>query len=246
MVHLGCATWRLPKTLQPDFPGEGTHLARYAARLPAVELNSSFYRRHRRSLYEKWASEVPEGFRFCVKLPRGLTHDQRLRSTEGLEQFLGETAGLGGKLGAILVQLPPSLTFEAKPAAHFLEQLRAGFGGRIICEPRHASWFADEAEALLKEQGVSRAAVDPPPADGAENPGGDPDCVYLRLHGSPRRFYSAYSEAFLEDLANKLREYAEHSETWCIFNNTASDAGLANAMTLLGTLDDFAPGVGGR
>lgn len=232
MIFPGCATWRLPKSLQPQFTGEGTHLARYAARLPAVELNSRFYRHHRRSQYAKWAAQVPAHFRFCVKMPRRLTHDQRLAATEGLDDFQAETAGLGDRLAALLVQLPPSLEFESGTVRRFLEALREQYAGAIVCEPRHSSWFDEHAEALLREFGVSRAAVDPPPADGADIPGGDPGCVYVRLHGSPRRFYSAYSGAFLAALANRLRAHAQQARTWCIFNNTATDGGLRNALTL--------------
>lgn len=236
MIHLGCATWRLPKSLQPQFTGNGTHLARYAARLPAVELNSSFYRHHRRSQYAKWASEVPAHFRFCVKMPRQLTHDQRLEGTAGLDDFLAETAGLGDRLAALLLQLPPSLAFDPATVTRFLERLREQYTGTVICEPRHSSWFNDRSGALLEAFGVSRAAVDPPPVDGADAPGGDPRCVYVRLHGRPRRFYSAYSETFLAALSDRLQAHAQHARTWCIFNNTATDGGLRNALTLQGLL----------
>jgi len=76
-------------------------LERYARVLNAAEINSSFYRPHARATYERWASRVPESFRFSVKMPKTITHEQRLSGVRGqLDQFLAEAGGLGGKLGA--------------------------------------------------------------------------------------------------------------------------------------------------
>ncbi|WP_070988966.1 DUF72 domain-containing protein [Halofilum ochraceum] len=236
MIYTGTASWRLLKPIQAQFPGEGTHLARYARRLPAVEVNSSFYRHHRRTQYAKWASEVSEDFRFAVKLPRWLSHDQRLRGHEGLDDFLEEVHGLGDRLGPLLVQLPPSLDFEEEEVGGFLEALREHFDGGVVCEPRHSGWFDGRADELLARFSVSRAAADPPPVAGADEPGGWGGRVYLRLHGRPQRFYSAYTDAFLDQLAGNLPSRAGHAETWCIFNNTASEAGIENALALHGRL----------
>ncbi|MFW5970395.1 MAG: DUF72 domain-containing protein, partial [Halofilum sp. (in: g-proteobacteria)] len=232
MIYIGCASWRLTKSLQERFPGEGTHLARYARQLPAVEVNSSFYRPHRRTQYAKWASEVPGGFRFAVKMPRWLTHHQRLRSQDGLDDFLEEVHGLGDRLGPLLVQLPPSLDFEEEHVEGFLKALRECFDGGIVCEPRHAGWFDGRADDLLKRFSVSRVAADPPPVETAAEPGGWTGRVYLRLHGRQQRFHSAYTNEFLDTLARGLNAWAGQSETWCIFNNTATEAGLENALSL--------------
>lgn len=231
-VRVGTAGWRLPKGLQPGLPGPGTHLARYARRLPATEINVSFYRALRRALYAKWATEVPPDFRFAVKMPRALSHHQRLRGTDGLDAFLAEIAGLGEHLGPLLLQLPPSLAFEPQAVAAFLEALRARHAGPVACEPRHASWFDGNADRLLASHRVARVAADPAVAGGGEAPGGWSGLVYFRLHGRPRRFHSAYGEAYLARLAERLSACAEAAETWCVFNNTASSAGLENALTL--------------
>lgn len=232
-VRVGTAGWRLAKALQPELPGPGTHLARYARRLPASEINASFYRPQRRALYAKWAAEVPPGFRFAVKMPRALTHHQRLRGTDGLDAFLAEVAGLGDRLGPLLLQLPPSLAFEPDSAEPFLEALRSRHAGPVACEPRHASWFAAAPEALLARYQVARVGADPAPVAGAERPGGWDGLAYYRLHGRPARFRSAYDADFLAALASELQASASRRETWCIFNNTATDAGLRNALALL-------------
>jgi uncharacterized protein YecE (DUF72 family) len=232
MIRFGCASWQLPKAVRGRFPDGHTLLARYAQRLPAVEVNSSFYRHHRQSQYAKWASEVPEGFRFAVKLPRWLTHDQRLRSLEGLDEFLEEIAGLGDRLGPLLVQLPPSLDFEPEAVEGFFDALRRRFDGGIACEPRHPGWFDAEPEDLLQRYRIARVAPDPAPVAAAQSPGGWSGLTYHRLHGSPRRFYSAYGAEFVNGLAERLHPTAQAAETWCIFNNTASEAGFEDALLL--------------
>ncbi len=230
-IRIGTAGWRLPKEVQDRFPGPGTHLQRYAARVTAVEINSSFYRPHHRSTYEKWAREAGDGFRFAVKMPRWLTHRQRLRGTQGLETFLSEVAGLGSHQGPILIQLPPSLALEAETVERFLDAVRQRYQGALVCEPRHPSWFHETGERILRRYQVARAAVDPPITATADEPGGWPDPVYYRLHGSPERFRSPYSDGFLASLAGHLAA-AETSCRWCIFNNTGSGAGIDNALTL--------------
>lgn len=124
-IRIGTAGWSVPKEHAAAFPAEGSHLGRYAQVFRAVEINSSFYRPHRRTTYERWADSVPETFRFAVKVPKAVTHEHRLRTTgELLFQFLSAVDGLGSKLGPLLVQLPPSLGFEPGVADRFLEDLR--------------------------------------------------------------------------------------------------------------------------
>ena len=104
--YVGCAGWSLPKEEQPAFPPEGTHLQRYAACFPAVEINSSFYRPHRPATYARWAASVPGGFRFAVKVPKVITHERRLANADApLDAFLAEATALGAALGCLLETL---------------------------------------------------------------------------------------------------------------------------------------------
>lgn len=239
-VLVGCAGWSLPRELQPRFGPGASHLARYATRLPVAEINSSFHRPHRRSLYEKWAASVPADFGFCAKLPRTITHERRLAGCEGLlDAFLEQAGGLGDKLRCLLVQLPPSLAFDAATAPAFLAALRARFAGALACEPRHASWFAGEADALLRELRVARVLADPVRHEAGRAPGGWPRLIYLRLHGSPRMYYSAYAPQLLRALARRIRmAAAEGAQVWCIFDNTASGAAVDDALGLRELLSD--------
>jgi uncharacterized protein YecE (DUF72 family) len=236
-VYVGCAGWSLPRDAQPHFPAEGTHLVRYAGRLPAVEINSSFYRPHRASTYARWAASVPAGFRFSVKVPRAITHERRLIDAEPLlDAFLDGVAALGPALGCLLVQLPPSLALAPAAADAFFAALRARHAGPAVVEPRHASWFGPEAGALLAARQIGQVAADPARVPAAAAPGGWPGTVYYRLHGSPRVYYSAYDAAYLDALAARLRAAAlapGAAPPWCVFDNTASGAATANALDLL-------------
>ncbi len=232
-MRIGCAGWSLPKEHADHFPGEGTHLERYAARFPGVEINTSFYRPHRPDTYARWADSTPETFRFSVKAPRVVTHERRLVDVaDELDRFLGEVANLGDRLGPILVQLPPSQKFVEK-AETFFSLLRERFAGEVACEPRHATWFDAAAEQLLTKHRVSRVAADPAVLPAAAEPGGWQGLVYYRLHGSPRMYYSPYSRDRLQSLALRLIELARTASVWCIFDNTAEGEATANALELL-------------
>lgn len=230
--YVGTAGWSLPREAQPRFPVDGTHLARYAARFRAVEINSSFYRAHRPATYARWAASVPPGFRFSVKVPRAITHKHRLVGAAPLlDAFLPGPEELGSALGCLLVQLPPSLAFDAGAADAFFAALRARHTGPVAAEPRHASWFGAEADRLLGGWQVGRVAADPAPVPTASEPGGWAETVYFRLHGSPRTYYSPYDSAYLDALASRVR--AAPAGAWCIFDNTASGAATTNALELL-------------
>ncbi|MBL0402655.1 DUF72 domain-containing protein [Microvirga aerilata] len=231
-VRIGTAAWSIPKEHAAPFPVAGSHLERYGAVFNAVEINSSFYRPHRPVTYERWAASVPEDFRFAVKIPKTITHERRLRDvTDILDRFLSEVSGLGPKLGPLLVQLPPSLSFQSGIADSFLNELRSRAEGSIVCEPRHASWFTPEVEALLDTLRIARVAADPAPVAGAGEAGGWRGLSYYRLHGSPKIYYSAYSPDYLAGLSERLVSDATADvETWCIFDNTTAFAATGDAL----------------
>jgi uncharacterized protein YecE (DUF72 family) len=246
-LHVGCAGWSLPRLEWPHFPAEGSHLQRYAARFDIAEINTSFYRPHQRETYARWAADTPAHFRFSAKLPKRITHEKRLVGVmPELEAFLAQVEGLGNKLGCLVVQLPPSLAFEEPTVSRFLGALRRRHQGLVALEPRHPSWFVPHAERLLARFRTARVLADPVLHDDAAAPGGWPGLVYLRLHGSPRRYWSSYADAVLQQLAQRLRRAREEgAQCWCVFDNTASGAAVANALTLA-VLIDAAPELQGR
>lgn len=237
-VRVGCAGWAVRKDRAELYGAEGSHLARYAATFDAAEINSSFYKPHRRATYERWAASVPDAFRFAVKVPRTITHEHALADAVApLERFLGEASGLGAKLGPLLVQLPPSAELDAPVAAAFFAELRARFDGLVACEPRHPTWFEPEAEALLAHFAVARVAADPVCAPGADRPGGWPGFAYWRWHGTPRVYWSEYGEQRVAAFAALVRAHAAgRRESWCVFDNTALGAAPVDALTLVRAL----------
>ncbi|MBF8723129.1 DUF72 domain-containing protein [Pseudomonas guariconensis] len=236
-LFIGCAGWSLSRAYAEAFAQVGSHLQRYAARLGAVEINSAFYRPHKPQTYARWAASVPDHFRFSVKVPKTITHEQRLHACDALlEAFLEQSGQLGERLGCLLVQLPPSLQYDPHVARRFFEALRRRYAGPLALEPRHASWRS--AGPMLIDLQIAQVAASPARFENDAQPGGWPGLVYWRLHGEQRIYYSEYSEAYLQRLAAQLRASCEANvTTWCIFDNTAAGAALGNALALQASLD---------
>ena len=235
-IRIGLAGWseaasRHGKLLPAAVEG-ATGLQRYAGAFGFVEINSSFYRQVRPDTYEKWAGEVPEGFCFSVKMHRLITHYTRLKNTDLLGDFFASVAGLGAKLAVVLVQLPPTLVFDAEVADRFWSALRKLYRGCAVCEPRHASWQEPAALKLLGQHGIGPVLTEIPaakedPLRGAkrESP------LYVRLHGTPRKYFSSYGDQDLARLAEFLADHADRRR-YVVFDNTAGPAGVRNALYL--------------
>ncbi len=172
----------------------------YSGRLPAVEINNTFYRLPRESVLESWAEPTGDDFRFALKASRRITHHGRLRGVEDLVQYLLDTVRvLGPKLGPLLFQLPPYFQRDLEALSGFLELLprrcRAAF------EFRHPSWFGDEVYELLSGHGAAALVVSdtgkqeaPPPLVATS------DWGYLRLRRTD------YSTADLESWGGRIRQ----------------------------------------
>ncbi len=239
-TYVGTAGWAVPRDHAAAFAREGSGLARYASALHATEINTTFYKRHRASTFARWRETVGPDFRFAVKVPQAITHEGELaRARPGLKELLEDVAPLGETLGPLLVQLPASLAFDGRRASSFFRTLRALHGGPVACEPRHASWFTGRVDALLRDADVARVVADPPrPGGAAAEPGGAATLVYMRLHGSPRTYYSEYGDDRIASLAQAIRNAtARGARVWCIFDNTASGAAAGDALRMARALD---------
>jgi uncharacterized protein YecE (DUF72 family) len=237
-IRVGCTGWSLPAAMAEEFPGEGSHLARYAGRFRAVEISSSFYRHHLPRTYARWAATVPDDFRFAIKLPRAVTHEARLgpAGRPALARFLAEVSELSDRLGLLLAQLPPSLPFDPERTTAFFAELAARTDAAVACEPRHPSWLTGAGDALLADLGIARVAADPAVAPAAGVPGGWGGLVYRRLHGSPALYRSPYAPGTLAALAATIAGEAERAPVWCCFDNTAEGAAPRDALALLALL----------
>jgi uncharacterized protein YecE (DUF72 family) len=230
------AGWSNPPAKRPDRHPQQTHLSYYATHFSCVEINSSFYRPHQPATYERWRDETPAPFRFSVKMPRAVTHESHLkRCTAEVGRFYDSIQALQPKLAVILVQLPPSLEFNGRAIRAFFKHSPRLPGTKVVCEPRHPSWFTRVAESALRDTGVSRVAADPANCPGAETPGGAPRFAYFRWHGAPRMYYSKYSEEQLAAFAATVRD-SEAAEIWCVFDNTARHAAWGDALQFTAAL----------
>lgn len=143
----------------PEDLSDKKMLAYYGERFTSVEINYTFYRMPTNRILSNWAAEVPERFRFTLKAPRRITHDQRLRSVEDtLASFCSIAKTLGQKLGAMLFQLPPFMKKDVELLEVFLHELPTGL--RPVVEFRHASWLSDDTYEVLKRFGVALCVAD--------------------------------------------------------------------------------------
>lgn len=233
-AFVGTSGWDYPDWAEGfygDIPRQ-ERLAFYARHFNAVEVNASFYRRQRQSTFERWRDQTPADFAFAVKGHRYLTHVKRLvEPEEPLRQSREAATGLGGKLAAMLWQMPRSLHKDMARLQRFADALAAWPEARHVMEFRHASWFDDEVAACLRARRVANCW-----SDAADWPLWDAvtaDLVYLRLHGRIRTYASAYGEDELGGWAGWVREMqAQGRDVHVYFDNTAAGAALRNALRL--------------
>jgi uncharacterized protein YecE (DUF72 family) len=172
-------------------------LAYYAERLPAVELNNTFYRMPQPQLLEAWKAQVPGAFLFALKVPRTVTHSLKLRGAEQqLERLWTALQSLGEACGPVLFQLPPTFSQDLSVLGELLALLPPAV--RAAFEFRHASWFADSTYALLARHGQALCGGD---VDDAER---SPPLVATTSWGYLRLRKSAYTEAELGAWAARL------------------------------------------
>ena len=134
-----------------DLPADEM-LRYYAARLPSVEINNTFYRMPRSAILARWAEQVPDGFRFALKASQQITHRKRLKdASDAVAYFFQVAATLGDRLGPALFQLPPNLKKDLPRLTDFLAILPPA--SRCAFEFRHESWFEDDVFEALRTRG---------------------------------------------------------------------------------------------
>jgi uncharacterized protein YecE (DUF72 family) len=216
------AEWKGP-FYPADLPASAM-LAYYGERLPAVEINNTFYRLPRRSVLEGWAAQVPERFRFAVKASQRITHMKRLADVADETHYLLDvTQALGDKLGVLLFQLPPNLKLDLDRFDRFLELLPAS--SRAAFEFRHASWLDPRVHERLRARCCAWVVNE-------QEDGTPPDFLitapwtYLRL----RR--PSYEREELAAWAARLRS-RELSEAFVFFKHEDAGAGPQLAREFL-------------
>ena len=182
-------------------------LSYYASRLPAVELNNTFYRLPQRGMVESWKAQVPEDFRFSVKAPQRITHFKRLKEAAAETSYmLDVVSALEDRLGVVLFQLPPNMKKDLERLETFLRDLPANTPAAF--EFRHPTWFDDDVIELLRSHNrvLCIADTDDLPTNHIDKTA---DWGYLRL----RRVH--YSEADLVEWTKRIR--AQQWQTTYVF-----------------------------
>ena len=160
--HVGTSGYSYKEWKGPFYPEKFSNdkmLSYYGERLPAVEINNTFYRMPRTSVLENWCEQVPEHFRFSIKASRRITHQKRLKETEEETGYLlGTLETLGERLGVVLFQLPPFFRKDLACLDAFTRLLPEGTPAAF--EFRHASWFDDEVAACLRSRNFALCLAD--------------------------------------------------------------------------------------
>jgi uncharacterized protein YecE (DUF72 family) len=211
-------------------------LEHYAQRYLTVENNNSFYRLPPRETFESWRERTPDDFVMAVKASRYLTHVRRLRDpAEPVARLLAAAAGLGPKLGPVLLQLPPTLQADPGALDACLTAFRTtaaalGMGGlRVAVEPRHETWWTPEARQVLAAHDAALCLADRrgrpvTPLWRTATWG------YLRLHEGTSRPRPRYGPAALRTWAARLTEtWPDDADVYVYFNNDPGGAAVVNS-----------------
>ncbi|HET6341661.1 MAG TPA: DUF72 domain-containing protein [Gemmatimonadota bacterium] len=194
----------------PEDLSDKEMLPHYASRLPAVEINNTFYRMPTEKLLLGWAAQVPERFRFSIKASRRITHQKKLAgAAEETEYLLRTVSVLADHMGPVLFQLPPYLRKDDGLLASFLDLLPPTVPAAF--EFRHASWMDDATLDHLAARGVALCVAET--EDGLDAPRlGTAGWGYLRLRRTD------YSE---EDLAAWAERVADQgwSDAYVFFKH---------------------------
>jgi uncharacterized protein YecE (DUF72 family) len=244
MIYCGTSNIVLPvpnKTFFPEEYREKSRLQYYASLFNSLEINRSFYKVPRSATIARWAGEVPQDFRFSVKLWKGITHVKSLAfDKRDLVSFLRTMAPFAAKKGCLLVQLP------AGTRANHLEQLvglmnlisEHNDGWKIAVEFRHVSWYTDKVWRLLEKHRACVVEHDMP-ASITPDPVPEAAFRFIRFHGAAGDYKGTYDDVVLDRYAGSIhRDITAGKEVYVYFNNTIGDA-VYNALTLQKLLKAF-------
>ena len=235
---IGASGWQYDSWRGPLYPpglAKAHWLEHYARCFQTVEVNSTFYRLPNASTLHSWASKTPEDFVFSVKASRYLTHVRRLLDPgDPVKRLVRALDALGGKLGVVLLQLPPDLEADLED----LDDTLACFPGelRVAVEPRHPSWFTDGLRRLLERRGAALCL-----ADRRSRPVAPlwrtASWGYLRLHEGRGAAHPCYGRMALASWAERLDDlFGAGDEVFAYFNNDARACAVRDARRFAGAL----------
>ncbi|NBM18977.1 DUF72 domain-containing protein [Streptomyces sp. GC420] len=231
-LFVGTSGWQYKDwrgVLYPEGLPQRLWLEEYAQRFATVESNNAFYRLPTRENFAAWRDRTPPDFVVAVKASRFLTHIKRLREPEEpVQRLMDHAAGLGDRLGPVLLQLPPTL--RADPA--LLDACLRCFpaGARVAVEPRHDSWWTPEVRSVLEERGAALCWADVgsrPVAPLWRTTGWG----YLRLHSGRAEPWPRYGRQALTTWARRLADtWSPGEDVFVYFNNDPGGAAVRDAV----------------
>jgi uncharacterized protein YecE (DUF72 family) len=246
-VLLGTSGWSYKEWIGPFYTRMDKSMLRaYTKIFQTVEIDSTFYRYPSKGMVMGWTRYSPEGFVYTAKLPGLITHEKKLELARGIEEDLQrftelmEPLSLGGKLGCILIQLPPRFDYRPKQLEDFFKILPAHV--RFAVEFRDLSWMRSETWALLEKYRVAYTIVDEPllpPVIHLTS-----DIAYFRWHGKGKRpwYNYRYPREELEPWVPRVQEVAHKAEkVYGYFNNHYHGYAVENCLQVLEMLGTISP-----
>jgi uncharacterized protein YecE (DUF72 family) len=230
VIFVGTSGWQYDHWRGGFYPRDVARrrwLEWFAGRFATVESNNAFYRLPERGTFADWRERTPGDFVFAVKMSRYLSHIKRLKDpAEPVARFLDRAAGLGGKLGPVLLQLPPTLRAAPELLAATLREVPRTV--RVAVEPRHVSWWSDEVREVLTRHGAALCW-----ADRRSRPvtplWRTADFGYLRLHQG--RLRPGYGRGALTSWVDRIRHaFPATEDVYVYFNNDPEGAAVADAV----------------
>jgi uncharacterized protein YecE (DUF72 family) len=215
----------------PDVP-QRRWLEHYAGQYQTVENNGTFYRLPARETFADWQARTPGGFVMAIKASRYLTHVKRLSdAAEPVARMLAAAAGLGSRLGPVLLQLPPTLTVDPPRLAACLDEM-AKFQGtiRVAVEPRHPSWWTDQVREVLGAHDAALCWADRlgRPVTPLWRTAG---WGYLRFHEGAARPWPRYGATALRSWVQRIGEtWPASADVYVYFNNDPGGAAIADSV----------------
>lgn len=232
-IRIGTSGWYYEHWKELFYPAglpKSKWFEHYAQHFDTVEINNTFYHLPKEQSIQRWHKIAPEGFLYAVKANRYITHIKKLKDTsESLRRFFDGINLLERKLGPVLYQLPPSLHIDLDRLRDFIKLLPKR--KTAVFEFRHKSWYCEETYKLLGKNGAGFCIHDMP---GKESPQVvTSDTIYIRFHGTTRRYSGSYPKSQLQDWAKWLKEQSKKvSGIYVYFNNDVHGHAIKNAKHL--------------
>lgn len=249
-IYIGTSGWHYNHWIGKFYPKDikGFYELKYhSEHFNTVENNSSFYHISKKSTYKTWDKMSPDNYRFSMKVNKLITHEAKLKLTdeviERVTYILDITQVLGNKLGAIIIQLPPSFRFDIPILESFLKFFRQQVNLQIYkfdvaIEFRNKYWLVEETYKVLRKYNVALVAGQSSRYPLARKI--TADIAYIRMHGPEKLFASKYTQEQLHEWANYIKLISSDvKRIYVYFNNDFFGYAIENAKELTSYLEDF-------